>query len=130
MPITHTIDHQRGYMETVITGPVTWADMEEHWAAELAERGETYPELIDGSGATVEFGAEEVRRLVAMLQTAAQSRRLGSTAIVVNTEVGFGMARMLSILVEPFCRICAFRDRASAEEWLGALIVPPDQPPS
>jgi hypothetical protein len=125
MPFKHVIDHQRGYMETTVTGPVNWDALQAHWEAELADGGETYPELIDGTAATVEFTAEEVRRLVSILQASAKTRALGPTAIVVSTDVAFGMVRMMGIHLEPFCHVRPFRDRASAEQWLSAFIVPP-----
>jgi hypothetical protein len=125
MPFKHVIDHQRGYMEAVVTGPVTWDALQSHWEAELADGGERYPELIDATDATVEFTAEEVRRLVTILKAAADTRVLGPTAIVVTSDVAFGMVRMMGILVEPSCHIHPFRDRASAEQWLRGFIVPP-----
>ncbi len=130
MPFKHLIDHQRGYVETVVTGPVTWADLQAHWEAELAEGGAGYPELVDATDAIVDFTADEVRRLVTILKAASETRSLGPTAIVVTTDVGFGMVRMLGILVEPFCHIHPFRDRASAEQWLGGFMVPPGQSPT
>lgn len=128
MPFRQVIDHQRGYMETVVTGPVTWADLQDHWNAELAGGGEGYPELVDGTDATVDFTADEVRRLVTILKAASETRPLGPTAIVVTTDVGFGMVRMMGILVEPFCQVRPFRDRASAEQWLAGFMGPRPSP--
>jgi hypothetical protein len=118
MTFSHIIDHQRGYMETHVTGAVTLEDMRAHWEAELAEGGESYPELIDAAGATVDFGAEEVRRLVGALEVSSRTRQLGPTAIVVGSDIAFGMIRMLGMLVEPFCQVRPFRDRDAARAWL------------
>lgn len=121
MPISERFDHERRWVETTIEGPVTFADFESHWHRELAAQGESYPELIDGQRAEVAFDAHDVRRMVEVLRLAAASRPLGPTAILVHTDVGFGMVRMLSLLVEPFCAVQPFRDRDSAERWLKEL---------
>src|SRR5690606_31090663 len=97
MPISERIDHERRWGETTIEGPVTFADFESHWHRELAAQGESYPELIDGRSAEVAFDAHDVRRMVEVLRLAAASRPLGPTAILVHTDVGFGMVRMLSL---------------------------------
>lgn len=129
MPISERIDHERRWVETSIEGPVTFADFEAHWGRELAAHGETYPELIDGRRAEVAFDAHDVRRMVEVLRLAAASRQLGPTAILVQSDVGFGMVRMLSLLVEPFCAVQPFRDRESAERWLEGLGKPTPREP-
>lgn len=121
MPISEQFDHERRWVETLLEGPVTFADFEAHWSRELAAQGESYPELIDGRRAEVAFDAHDVRRMVEVLRLAAASRRLGPTAILVHSDVGFGMVRMLSLLVEPFCAVQPFRDRESAERWLEGM---------
>ncbi len=118
MPITHNIDHTRRWMETRAEGPISWADLEAHWAAEVEEGGELYPELVDGTAATIAFSPADIRRLMYLVQTEAESKPLGPTAILIRTDLGFGMIRMLGILLEPWCAIQPFRDRRSAEMWL------------
>jgi hypothetical protein len=124
MPLRHHIDHARRRMETVAEGAVTWQDLQEHWAAELADNAEGYPELVDGSRAVVEFTSEDVRRMVELLRQASLRQALGPTAVVVRTDLGYGMIRMFGLLVEPFCEIVPFRDRATAESWLAAATHP------
>ena len=41
-----------------------------------------------------------------------------ATAIVVDSELAYGMLRMLEILVEDVCSIRPFRDHEKAEQWL------------
>ena len=116
-------------MTTVATGPITLADLEAHWHAELKEGGQGYPELVDASGASVAFGPPEVRRMVDLLHSAAAEGPLGPTAVVVLSDIGFGMIRMFGILLEPFCEVRPFRDRATAEQWLAAFPRPEAAPP-
>jgi hypothetical protein len=127
MPISHVIDHQRRWMTTVATGPIALVDLQAHWAAELAEGGEGYPELVDATGASVAFDSAEVRRMVEVLRIEASNRSLGPTAVVVQTDFGFGMVRMFGILVEPFCEIRPFRDLAAAEAWLTTWTRQPEE---
>ncbi len=108
-------------MTTIASGTITWADLRTHWEAELAEGGEPYPELVDCCEAQAGFDAADVRRLVALVEAASRVERLGPTAIVVNSDVGFGMMRMLGMLLEPHCQVQPFRDRASAETWLARV---------
>ena len=121
MPISHVIDHVRQRMETIAEGPVTWADLVAHWEAEVAEGGHHYPEVVDGSRASIEFTPHDVRHMIEMLRVAASEGPLGPTAVIIRTEFGFGMLRMFGMLVEPFCEIVPFRDRASAEAWLASV---------
>jgi hypothetical protein len=105
-------------METVAVGPITRDELEMHWRAELTDGGEPYPELIDASAATVAFDSTDVRRVIELVKSTAIAGQLGPTAVVVQSDVGYGMVRMFSLLVEPFCLIRPFRDREAAEAWL------------
>jgi len=46
---------------------------------------------------------------------------LGPTAVVVSSEFGFGMIRMLEILLEEVCIVKPFHDYDAAEQWLRDL---------
>jgi hypothetical protein len=129
MPFHHVVDHQRRYIETVVTGRVTWDEVEAHWAAELADGAESYTELMDASGAVVELSAREIRGIVALLESAARKGPIGACAVVVPSDVGFGMIRMLGILVESFTQVHAFRDRPAAMVWLAPFITAEATPP-
>jgi hypothetical protein len=47
MPITLTVDHERGWTHIKAKGLVTLADIKQHLEEERGGRGLTYPELID-----------------------------------------------------------------------------------
>jgi hypothetical protein len=49
----------------------------------------------------------------------AEGSVLGPTAIIVETDVGHGMLRMLELLVEDVCAVRPFRREPEAEKWLG-----------
>lgn len=121
MPITQTIDHARRRTTTTVTGPVHLTDIEEHWRVDLAEHGEGYPKLVDARHATIAFNTAEVRRMVHLIRTTHRGRSIGPTAVVVRTEVGYGMVRMFGLMLEPECEVVPFRELAAAEEWLDAF---------
>ena len=60
----------------------------------------------------------EVRDVVDQLRHMALDETLGPTAIVVASEVAFGMLRMLEILIEEVTIIRPFRDYDEAVRWL------------
>jgi hypothetical protein len=89
-----------------------------------------YRELIDAHGAIIKLSAQEVREVVALLRSMSYKRGfnisfnprpLGPTAVVVSSDVAFGVMRMLETLVEDVCIIKPFRDIPGAEQWLDAL---------
>jgi hypothetical protein len=95
--------------------------MLKHIQEEASGAGLEYPEVIDARGAEPSFTAAEVRQAVATLRTAASGSRPGPTAIVVDSDVGFGIARMLGLLLDDLCVVRPFRDRDSADEWLRSV---------
>jgi hypothetical protein len=118
MGITFQLYHDRQTMDAVADGPVTFGDMRDHLLSERLKKGLTFAELIDGRTATPAFSSADVRAVVTMLRDFAREYRLGPTAVVVGSEEGFGMIRMLEILVGDVCKIHPFRDIESARKWL------------
>ncbi len=51
------------------------------------------------------------------------SRASAPTAIIVDSDDGYGMLRMLEILVEDVCAVRPFRSREEAEKWLAGFPV-------
>ena len=75
-------------------------------------------ELVDARGARPDFSPAQLRSVVAQVRRLAAETGLGKTAIVVDSELAFGMLRMLQILVDDVCTIRPFRDHEKAEQWL------------
>jgi hypothetical protein len=74
--------------------------------------------LIDARGFSPAFSPEEVRTLVNILRRLGKDSKLGPTAIIVDTDFGYGMLRLLEVLVEDVCDIRPFRRQEEAEKWL------------
>ena len=76
--------------------------------------------LSDMRDVQVGFSSEGVSSMVGIMESTADRRSAARAAIVVSSDVAFGMGRMIEIMseerVDPSFRI--FRDMAAAREWL------------
>jgi len=118
MPITFVVDRAKDRITATASGPVTFDDIRHHLETERAARGLTLPELIDGRGAVPVFTSDDVRRVVDWLRAAAKTSALGPTAVVVGSDVGYGMMRMLEILLDDTAEVRPFRTVDEANTWL------------
>ena len=118
MPITATYDHQSRLVIARAEGRVTLEEIREHLEEERQEPGLGYSELIDARGTTPDFSPADVRVLVAWLRWLGERTHLGPTAVLVDSELAFGMVRVVEILVEDVCLVKPFRERLDAELWL------------
>lgn len=98
MGITCQIYHDCQAMDATADGLITFSDIRNHLLSERREKGLTFAELIDARTASPAFSSEDVRVVVSILRDFAREYKLGPTAVVVGTDVGFGMMRMLEIL--------------------------------
>jgi hypothetical protein len=121
MNITTTVDHARRRVFVKATGPITLDDIRIHLGKERLGVGLAYDELIDARGYSPAFSPDDVRTIVEILRRLGKDSRLGPTAIIVDTEAGFGMIRMLGILVDEVCSIRPFHKQEEAEQWLADL---------
>jgi len=128
MPISYSIDSERGRVFATAQGPITYSEIVAHLEKERKDRGLPYSELIDAVEATADFSASEVRKVVERLRELGRRNALGPTAVVAVDDVAYGLLRMLEFLVEDVCDIRPFRDRAKAEVWLDAMPAP--RPPA
>lgn len=118
MPISLSVDHAEKKVFARAEGLISVGDIRLHLEGERAELGLSYSELIDARGYIPAFSAAEVRDIVAILRRLGESSRLGPTAVIVDTDLGYGMIRMLEILVGDVCAVRPFRDMEEGEQWL------------
>jgi hypothetical protein len=118
MSYTTTVDHAKRRVLVRAQGPITLADVRTHLEEERLGVGLTYSELIDARGFSPAFSPEGVRTLVNILRRLGKDSKLGPTAIIVDTDFGYGMLRLLEVLVEDVCDIRPFRHQEEAEKWL------------
>ena len=118
MTISATFDHQARRVHTRAEGFITLEDIRDHLEEERQEPGLAYGELVDARGSTPGFTPADVRVLVAWLRWLGERTRLGPTAVVVDSDLEFGMIRMVEILVDDVCQVKPFRSEEQAERWL------------
>jgi len=121
MRIETTIDHEGKFLLVRAQGPITLDDIRAHLEEERLGGGLPYRELIDARGYRPAFSTQDVRSIVALLRRLGQDSRLGPTAIIVDTDDGYGMLRMLEVLVEDVAAVRPFRRAEDARKWLGGF---------
>jgi len=121
MPLKYRMDSGRQRLITTAEGDVHLADVVDHLTKEREDRLLSHPEFVDATSATSRLSANDIRAIVGVLHKLSSEHNLGPTAVVVPSDVAYGMMRMLGILVEEFCRIGVFRSANEAEEWLDQL---------
>jgi hypothetical protein len=121
MGITFSVDHAHRFVSARAEGPITLADISAHIERERLAGALAYRELIDGRGASPAFSSEDVRSLVAILRQLGSDSLLGPTAVLVDSEVGYGVLRMLETLLDDVCALRPFYQQEGAEEWLAGF---------
>jgi hypothetical protein len=119
MPITYEIDPDQRLVITSIWGPATEDDVAEHNRSLRTDPrfDPTYRQLADMSGVTELLVSTKVIQDTAHDQYFAPGSR---RAFVASDDAAFGLARMFALHAEGMGQtIHVFRDRASAEAWLG-----------
>lgn len=116
--LSHTVDARRNEVTTTAEGTVTVEEVRNHLSREKSDFALPYRELIDARQAVVRFSSSELQEIVELLRSLARRHRLGRTAVVVSTDVAYGIMRMFQILVEDVCEVQPFRDVTTATRWL------------
>lgn len=111
-------DLDRNEAITIAEGIITLAEVRAYLLRDLKDSEPPYRELIDARGAVVRLSSAEVQEIVELLRSLSGSDRLSRIAVVVSTDMAYGMMRMLQILVEDVCVVQPFRSLAEAERWL------------
>ena len=122
MGITMTVDHARRRVLARAEGLIAVHDVRAHLEEERLAAGLPYGELIDGRGCRLNVSPKDVRTVVDILRTLGQASQLGPTAVIVDTEVAYGMLRMLGMLMEDACAIQPFHRQEEAEQWLAECV--------
>ncbi|HKR08436.1 MAG TPA: hypothetical protein VJS39_04540 [Gemmatimonadaceae bacterium] len=122
MPITATYDHQHRRVLATAVGRISLDEIRSHLEEERQEPALGYSEMVDARGAVPDFPPADVRILVAWLRWLGEKTRLGPTAVIVDTDFAFGMARIIESLVDDVALVKPFRDKLDAELWLDAVV--------
>jgi hypothetical protein len=123
MPISYTIDEEAQLVRIVGTGRVADEEMVK-CVSSLRKDPKLAPDmntLSDMREIEVGFTSEGVARMIDVMESTAHRRSASKAAIVVGSDVAFGMGRMFEMQsverVKPSFRI--FRDMGDARRRLG-----------
>jgi hypothetical protein len=131
MIVTLGADEDSGVLTVIADGVVDFEAIRAHLVDERQDGVLGHRELIDARRATPQVSAADVRRVVELVRSEARRTRLGPTAVVVSSDVAYGMLRMLETLVNDAATIRPFRDYREAVQWLaGAHAGPVEEPRS
>jgi hypothetical protein len=118
MPIEYSYDSEKRLLTTVVSGKVGFAETAEHFRQVSAEPWFPAPSLTDVRGASAEIPSSEVRAIVELLRDMSPRIREVSIAVLVDSDVSYGLVRMIQLLLEETATIRPFRDREKALHWL------------
>jgi hypothetical protein len=123
MPVEYEIDRSRKLIKTRCTGNLTLEEVLGHFRA-LAHDPNCPEELdvfLDLTGWTSKATGQELHEVTDEMGRLSGRVRFGACAVVVSSDVIFGVARMfVSYAGSHFRDAQVFRSAATAEEWLAA----------
>lgn len=121
MPITHHIDLEAGIIFVERSGTIASQDEQQALKRRLADPAYRpgLGLLVDCTGMDPADSTEVVRYLADQTARMAATLRCGPLAVLVATDIQYGMARMYQLMTEPqHPDTLVFRDREQALEWL------------
>jgi hypothetical protein len=98
---------------------VTYADIEGMINDSAKEGILHYQLLVDARKVTFNLFPSDIARFADLVQTMAEKSVLGMTAVLVSDSVANGIIHLLSLIASGMAKVKGFRDRESAERWLG-----------
>ena len=125
MPITYSIDHERGVVLTTASGVLTDDELLHH-KRKMTSDPNFKPGLVGLSDireiAELAVTTEGIRSLVKQDALDAERLKGFKLAIVASDDVVFGMARMYQTMTQDnVFNVRIFRDLDEAKKWLGRL---------
>lgn len=130
MPIRYTVEGR--FTREFWSGPVTIDEVREHWRTMVADprTARAKRNLADVRELEVRFTSDELRRAVGEILLPVAARYAGlRTAILVGSEVNFGVSRQYEVFAEAFGEDrYTFTDEAEAHAWLAGTATPAEDP--
>lgn len=134
MPVSHYVNKELSILVVVREGQTSGDEEEESFRARKGDPtiAPGLPVLVDNRKVDPADSIETIRRIAAIVQNNAERLRCSRTALLVGSDVQYGMARMFMALTEPIHPDTAvFRDYDEALTWLlegqevtGLLVTP------
>jgi hypothetical protein len=122
MPISYIIDEARCRVQATCSGSITVEDILGHHEAAVREGFLGYRELIDTCSVTPPYlSGTDVWRAAMSVRNALKQQEFGPRAVLVASNVVYGMARIFTSILSDDFPMRVFRDRATAVAWLESL---------
>ncbi len=128
MPVSYTIDADKGILRTRCCGHLTLPEVVDHFRA--LEQDPACPDRVD---VFLDLTAVDslpdpgqMPAVIGQLKRVSGRVRFGACAIVTDRDALFGMMRMFEAMGEEYFRVTrTFRTAGEAEAWLASLQAPP-----
>ena len=126
MPLSYRVDKTNNHVNTKVTGPVTVGDILGHFEAARQEEILGYTELIDARGIGTSMSTADIWEAALSVKLSRVRLAFGRRAVVVDSDLNFGLVRLFATVVSGFFPIDVFRDQTEAENWLKLADGPPE----
>jgi hypothetical protein len=129
MPLRWTIDHATKFIHIVADGPVTMAEMEEHFDAIAVAEAMGYAKLFDASRLVPVYTDDDVMAMAARLSAYTAALETGPLAVVGESEVAVVSFRRF-VNISPSTRPARlFATENEARAWLATQAATVQAPP-
>ena len=118
MAITYSYDAGRKLLETHVSGDVRLSEVDEYFQRVSGEPWFPAASLTDVREAHASMPSTDVRAIAALLRRLGPVLRGIPLAVLVGSEVAFGLVRMLGLLLDDDVNVRPFRSAQSALAWL------------
>jgi hypothetical protein len=119
MPIAYSHDPLHGLIRTVVTGRVTPPEVADYFHKIKAETWYPAPSLTDCREASANMSVDELREITDYFRQFDLHVRRFPIAVVVSSNMAYGLVRMTGLLLDEAANIRPFQDIERAMDWLG-----------
>jgi hypothetical protein len=120
MIFEHYIDQDRRRLVAIFHGKLGYDEILAHLRRRIQDGTLAFDTLADMTDATLDLHYSDSCRLSEFISHHLKDgEQMGRTALLAGSLAGYGVNRMYATTVEPYYRVCAFRTRGNALDWLG-----------
>jgi hypothetical protein len=128
MGITFQFDRNAGILRTKAEGALDYEEIYTHLIQERNAAGLSWPEIVDARAASFDVTDGEIRALIWLLYSFGETHELGPTALVVSTDIAWGVVRMMGAIAGDMAPVAPFWTTEDAEAWLSDRAQEKQQP--
>jgi len=118
MPIQYAFDPTDRILHTTVSGFVSLEDVSDYFEKVQREDWFPSPSLTELRELKSDMSSADVRAVASLLHKLGPKLRGAPLAVLVHTDLDFGLVRMIEQLQEDDVAVRAFRDPVDANNWL------------